>query len=124
MHLPIKLTLGASIKLFLARVFTCCCLGKEKTLKKMAQMMDIGEERYEKETSIERIVKNLRDLRIHFKSKFRDESLSFEIQHNHKNVIYLDSEEEADPMTSRVNSLDTPADVPLRVLHRHKSEVI
>jgi hypothetical protein len=52
-----------------------------------------GNERMTQEISIERIIKHLRDIRIFLNQSVLDEAKKFEIQHNHKNVIEIDSDD-------------------------------
>ena len=43
------------------------------------------------ELNILKILKNLKNLKILMKNKFLDEDTKFQIKHNHKNLINLDS---------------------------------
>ena len=45
--------------------------------------------------NVERILKNLRD-NIVFRGKIQDQKMKYEIEHNHRNVIELESESTED----------------------------
>ena len=63
---------------------------------KLIKLYNMGAERIEADTSMEKLVKTLRDIKILVKNQFMDEDLKFQIQQNHKNVI--DLEEENNPV--------------------------
>jgi len=85
----ICLSAKSSLKLFCFQ--NCRCFGKKSKLKKLIK---VGLERMEKDMNIERLIKNLRNIKIFFKlSQFLNNEDKFKIQYNHKNVINLDSDE-------------------------------
>ena len=92
-HYPAKISCWDSFKLFWVGTFCCCRCALTTRMKQLRKLKSRGEERLEKEMSLERIIKYLRDIRIYVKEKIlaNDDLLQFEIQHNHKNVIDLES---------------------------------
>ena len=66
-------------------------LKKKSIFQKLISLYDFGAEKLDHEFSIELILNHLRELRIFFKNKALDEKTRFLIQHNHKNIINLES---------------------------------
>ena len=63
-------------------------------------MFDKGQERLENDFHIEKIIKELRDIRLFMKIDFFDMQTKFRLQHHRKNVIDLEgksTEEEDKP---------------------------
>jgi hypothetical protein len=93
MHYPINLEGNLKVKLFCTNM---CCLNRCLSFSSKSKMGKIlylykeGSERIENDLSIERIIKNLRDIKIVIKNTLMTEKERFRIQHNQKNVIDLD----------------------------------
>jgi hypothetical protein len=94
-HRPIKIAFFKNLKMFMISQFSI--LSKLFSLSKHSRLLfkliKKGKERIENDLSLEDIVKTLRDIKIVIKNNILDEELKFQIQHNHKNVIDLESEE-------------------------------
>ena len=57
-------------------------------------LYDEGCDRFDTELGVERILKNLRDLRIYITQELMDEKAKFNVQHNFKNVIDVEKQNE------------------------------
>ena len=95
MHQPIKLGMYISFKLLLMNFLGClfCKCARKTKDNQLLKLYENGSKRLKNDLSVERIIKNLRDMRILLKSKFLDHDTLFEIQFNHKNVINLEEDE-------------------------------
>jgi hypothetical protein len=51
-----------------------------------------GSKRFEKDMSVEQIVRYLRDVRVYMKSRVLNNRMKFEILHSHKSVIPMDED--------------------------------
>lgn len=94
-HSPIKLSVRNKAKLFLLKTFdyAVCSFKKSFLSRRLLKLFKLGNSRLEVDLNIEKIIKSLRDLKILLKSNVLDEDLAFQIQHHHKNVIDLDSDD-------------------------------
>jgi hypothetical protein len=93
LHRPIKISLYKNIMLLVSVKFSWlgCCLHD----KKLQKLLEKGKERIQKDLNIEQIVKSLRDIKIFVRNNCMDEKHKFQIQHNPKTVIDLESSDEA-----------------------------
>jgi cell division protein YceG involved in septum cleavage len=73
-HHQIKLSSINSFRLYLSRFY---CRKKEGVNLKLSQLYETGTERLEKEMSLEKIIKNLRDLKTLTEKQLLDEDLRF-----------------------------------------------
>ena len=93
-HYPIKLSFYMNTRLFCLKRFgilSCYCLSsRADAFQRLKRLYDNGSDRLEKELSIERVMKNIRDMKILINSKFMTEEERFKIEHNYKNVIDLE----------------------------------
>lgn len=94
-HHPVVLKLRHRLWLFLSEHLTVFCFwlrycgGKKE--KKLRVLYTEGVERLHTAMSIERITKNIRDIKFMIKSPI-EEKEKFMIQHCYKNVINMDSD--------------------------------
>ena len=94
----IKLGLGKSMMILVIKVFDkilCCKKTKKKskdfnTRDRLFKLYTKGRERYEKDLSIDRIIRNLRNIRILFVNESQNYLKSNEVIYHDENVIHLD----------------------------------
>jgi hypothetical protein len=70
--------------------FLSRCFWKRAEPKKLKRLISEGKKRITKDLSLEKIIKNLRILKILAQEKLKDDELKFLVHHNPKNVIFLD----------------------------------
>lgn len=58
------------------------------------KLYDNGVDRFEKELGVEKILRDLRNLKIYQNTVLLDDVAKYNIQHHKKNVIYIDSDDE------------------------------
>jgi hypothetical protein len=58
------------------------------------KLFKLGEERLQKDMSVERLIKHLRDLRILVKEEMMNDEKKFKIENNPKNIIDIESGED------------------------------
>jgi hypothetical protein len=69
----------------------CCC--RNKKAKKLKQLLNLGKEQLNADLSLQKIIKTIRNLKMHFKQHVLTNQLSFELRYNNpSNVINLDSD--------------------------------
>jgi hypothetical protein len=94
-HHPIKLSIWQHLKLFSIKFFYLnSCFSLSKNSKRLRTLYRVGADRIESDLSIERIVKNLRDIKIMLKNSVKDPSTKFKVQHDLKNCIDVDLDED------------------------------
>lgn len=94
-YYPIKLTIYQQVKLYLVtrcstclKYCSCWCSQETRSLKKL---YDSGMKKYETDTRIDAIVKNIKKMKIYLKPYMVSNKLKSDMQFHSKNVIDLDS---------------------------------
>ena len=57
------------------------------------KLYSLGKERIEKDFRAEKLIKNLKDIKLVIKSKLYEQDFKFQVEYNNKNVIDLEEEE-------------------------------
>ena len=91
-HRAIKLSMYDQVTLFFQKIFCPCLVARMCTTQtprglRLNRLWERGTKRLEHDFDVERLVKQLRDIRIFFRERVFDEKIRFQIQHNKKNVI-------------------------------------
>ena len=90
LHYPIKVSIWQSLKILFSPLFKCS--KKDEELKVLQQLKQKGCERIDKDLSIERLIKHVRDTKLIAKTLYTDIS-KFHIHYHKNNVIDLDASE-------------------------------
>ena len=102
-HRAIKLSMYDQVTLFFQKIFCpCliarCCTNQTPRGLRLNRLWERGTKRLEHDFDVERLVKQLRDIRIFFRERVFDEKIRFQIQHNKKNVIDVEESTTNDEM--------------------------
>ena len=78
-----------------------CCSKKAKN-HKLVKLYRQGQHKIESATDIEKVIKDIKDLRTYMHSFFVKKDQLFLIEHNRKNIIHLDSSLDNDSSSDNV----------------------
>ena len=78
------------------------CLKSKIENKKMTKMLQKTGMKLERDASIERIIKHIRDVKLILKSQLLNEELRFKVQYNKNNVVCL---------ADQSNEVEDPGDI-------------
>lgn len=73
--------------------YPICAFKRSSLSLGLLKLYNMGTSKLEKDLSVEKLVRSIRNQKILVKKTITDDDLAFQIQHSHKNVLDLDSDE-------------------------------